>query len=468
MTYCGARLLIVFGLVFCCLGSPCRAQQDPPPPPQNPPPDAPTKPNDPAQNVPPSAGSQSDSPEAISTPPIRAINSAGPLPSGRVSAVQFGPIYLQSVDFLQTFDALSVSGQNGVAWGSFSELKAIIVFDHAFRNSHIAVQYQPRFLVNSGTVSTDASDLSAGWSTVFHLSPRLTASVSNNFDYYSRVGQFENLGLLSDLTTGGVVQSNFLEGGGHFLEDRTELGLQYLVSPRGRFEARPFFQYYESVGVTGSQVIGDSYGAGVNADYGYLLGPTKSITFNYQMEQLHYSKSIPTTMYQTIAVSYSQQLSRTWRFSAGGGAAVSSSSDPNGTTSTPVGRSTEWTENGQFTLIKSFANGSVAFSYYRGQEPGVQITNGFADRYDLSGSRQLTRRLGLNLAVGYYREFLSATNTKGFYASSGLEYELTERWSSTLQYGYKNQRNGGALFQTGDLQYVSFGIRWQPGRRPGS
>lgn len=465
MISCRTEFLIVFCLSFCSLVLPCRAQQDPPPA-QNPPPDATTKPNDPTQ-VPQSAGPQTDSTEAISTPPIRAINGAGPLPSGRVSAVQFGPIYLQSVDFLQTFDALTVSGQNGVDWGSFSELKAIIVFDHSFRDSHIAIQYEPRFLVESGTVSTDASDLSAGWSTVFHLSPRLTALANSNFDYYSRVGQFENLGLLSDLTTGGVVQSNFLEGGGHFLEDRTELGLQYLVSPRGRFEVRPYFQYYESVGVTGSQVIGNSYGFGVNADYSYLLSPTKSITFNYQMEELHYSSSIPATTYQTIAVSYSQQLSQTWRFSAGGGAAVSATNSPSGTTGTPIGRSTEWTENGQFTLIKSFANGSVAFSYYRGQQPGVQITNGFADRYDLSCTRQLTRRLGLNLAVGYYREFLSATNTKGLYASSGLEYAITERWSTNLQYGYKNQRNGGALFQTGDLQYVSFGIRWQPGRRPG-
>jgi len=98
----------------------------------------------------------------------------------------------------------------------------------------------------------------------------------------------------------------------------------------------------------------------------------------------------------------------------------------------------------------------------------VQITNGFADRYDLSCSRQLAPRLGLNVAAGYYGEFSSATDTRGLYATSGLNYALTERWFVNLQYGFKRQENGGATYHTGDLNYVSFGIRWQPGIRPGT
>jgi hypothetical protein len=471
-----SRFFIVLTLVIGFLAPVSRSQQEQEPPPaQNPPTDSSTKPDstkpDTASQNPQQPGSQGENNTAASPPPILAMNSAAPLASGRVSAIQFGPIYLQSVNFLQTGDALTETGQNGTVWGSFSELQAVIVFDRAFRNSHFAVQYEPRLLVENGTVSADASNLNAGWSTVFHLSPRFTASFSNSFNYYSRVAQFDNLSLQADLTTGGLVASNFLEGGGHFLEDRTQLSFQYLISPRSRFEVTPYFDYSKSTGVTGNVstlAIGDSYGFGLTANYGYLLSPTQSISFSYQEEDIHYSQGLSTTNYQTLTATYSQQLTQTWRFSAGGGVVVSSASAFSGTTTTPGKSSSIWTENGQFSLIKVFNKGSLAFNYYRGQQPGLQITNGFADRYDLSCTRQLSQRLGLNLAAGYYREFLSATNTKGLYAAAGLNYSLTDRWFINLQYGFKNQQNGGAIYQTGDLQYASVGIRWQPGLRPGS
>lgn len=468
---------VILCLFTASLAPVSRSQQEQEPPPaQNPPtdpsakPDA-TKPDTAVQSPQTQPSSQGESGNAVSPPPILALNSAAPLPSGRVSAVQFGPIYLQSADFLETVDAITATGQNSTNWGSFSELKAVIVFDRAFRDSHFAVQYQPRLLVENGAVSGDSSNLNAGFSTVFHLSPRFTASFSNGFNYYSRVAQFENLSLQSDLTTGGQVASNFLEGGGHFLDDRTQVDVQYLISPRSRFDVTPYFDYYESTGVTGNVstlAIGSSYGYGLTANYSYLLSPTKSISFGYQGEDIHYSQALSTTNYQTLTATYSQQLSQTWRFTAGGGAVVSSASAFTGTTTTPRQKSSIWTENGQFSLIKVFNKGSVAFNYYRGQQPGLQITNGFADRYDVSCSRQLTSRMGLNLAAGYYREFSSATDTRGLYATGGLNYGLTERWFINLQYGYKKQENGGATYQTGDLNYVSLGIRWQPGIRPGT
>jgi hypothetical protein len=390
------------------------------------------------------------------------MNSASPLPSGRVSAVQFGPVYLQSADFLQTFDAISLSGQPSTTWQSYSVFRAAVVFDRAWRDSHIAVQYQPRLYVIDGVVHTDTADLNAGWSTLFRLTPRLNASLTNGLTYYSRVGQFDNLDLMSDVTTGSLVQSNFLEGAGHYLDDRTELAIKYQLSPRSRIDVTPFFQYYYS---TGTQSIGESYSFGLNAAYGYLLSPTKSISFSYQMQDTHFAQLLPTTTYQTISVSYSQQLSPTWRFSAGGGATTSGSSISNGTSSTPPVHSRQWTENGLFSLIKAFPHSSLSFNYYRGQATGAQITNGFADRYDLSYQSKLTARFALSLGSGYYREFLSATNTSGIYSSAGLDYTLTPRWFLHLQYGYKHQQNGGATYRNGDLQFVSFGIRWQPGQQ---
>jgi hypothetical protein len=460
------RLIIACVLFLVCLVSAGQAQQNPPSPqPSQNPATEPTSTQDPSVQAPaPSAESQSDNSIATSAPPVRTMNGASPLPSGRVSAVQFGPVYLQSADFLQTFDAINATGQPNTTWQDYSIFRATAVFDQAYKHSHVAVQYQPRLLIVDGVVHTDTADLNAAWSTLLPISPRLSVSLNNGLIYYSRVGQFDNLDLMSDITTGALAQSNFLEGGGHFLDDRTDLAFKYQLSARSRFDVTPFFQYYYS---TGTQAIGDSYGFGLNADYGYLLSPTKNVTFIYQIDDTHFSQLIPTTTYQTFAINYAQQLSPTWRFSVGGGATTSGSYLVSATPNTQPTRSAQWTENGLFNLIKTFSNSSLAFSYYRGQAAGVQITNGFADRYDLSFQSKLTPRLGMALGAGYYREFLSATDTSGIYSTAGLDYGLTERWFLQLQYGYKHQQNGGATYQTGDLQFVSLGIRWQPGQRQG-
>jgi hypothetical protein len=453
------RISLAFGL-FISLAQASRAQQDPPPT-QDPGTD-PTKQDAPAP--PPQAPLP---PGAIDTsqtlPPIRSMNGAGPLPSGRVSDVQFGPIYLQSVDLVQSFDAITDAGQTSTVWQYFTLARAEIVFDHVFKNSHFAVQYQPRLMVLNGNLSADTSNLNATWSTAFHLSPRWNASVSNSLSYFDRQGQFDNLDLMADLTTGSLVQSNFLDGTGHFLTDRTDLNMSYEASPRARFGVTPYFEYYKS---TGTQAVGQSEGYGLNATYTYLLSPASSVMVQYQVEDTHFAMSLPTTVYQTVSATYARQLTQTWRFAAGGGLSTSSSSSVGSTT--PGARSTQFTENGLFSLIKTFSNSTLAFNYYRGQGLGLQITNGFAERYDLSYIRHFTRRLDMDLGVGYYREFLSATNTSGLYASGGLAYWLETKWSIDGRYTYKKQENGGLNFTTGKLQYISVGISYQPSRTPGT
>ena len=463
------RVLVAFALLAGCLAQTSRAQQEPPPT-QDPPPtqNPPDTENPPKQDVPanpPQAplppGTADPSP---GSPPIRTMNGAGPLPSGRVSQVQFGPIYLQSLEFLQSFDAINATGQPGTVWDYYSLLRAQIVFDHAFKSSHVAVQYQPRLTVINGNVNVDTGNLNAGWSTSFHLTPRLNASLTNSLSYFNRQGQFDNLDLMADITTGSLVQSNFLEGSGQFLTDRTEFVVVYQTSPRGRFGVTPYFEYEES---SGTQAIGQSLSYGANATYAYLLTPMSSVSLQYQVEDTHFSKFLPTTLYQTVSANYEQQLTPTWRFAVGGGVTTSSSTTSSSTTPPQSTRSTQLTENANFSLIKTFAHATLAFNYYRGQALDVQITNGFADRFDLSYIQHLSRRTEFDLGAGYYREFLSATNTSGFYTSAGAHYWLADKVAVTGRYSYKKQENGGLNYATGKIQYITIGIRWEPGRRPG-
>jgi len=385
-------------------------------------------------------------------PEIRGMNSAAPLPSGRVSPVQLGPLYLQSLSFFQSADAITVSGQPGTNWQSVSTFRTNIVFDHSFKTSRIAVQYEPRLTIVNGAVFTDTSNLNANWTTTFYASPRLNISIDDNLNYFGQQGQFDNLSLLADLTTGTVVQSRFLDGTGHLLSNRVELPISYLVSSRGRLEITPFFEYYQAP----STSISHSRSPGGRISYGYALSATQGIGVSYSVQDTSFSSTLPTNLYQTIAGNYSQILSPTLRFSIGAGATVSSAASAATSAS-----SNQSTVNATLNLIKTFRDSSLSFNYYRGQAAGLQITNGFADRFDLAYDRRLSQHTRFSAAGGYYREFLSATDTSGYFFSGTFGYLLTERWSVVTEYAYKHQENGGAAFQTGNLHYLAAGLRWE-------
>ena len=463
MKYRLLQAFIACALFLWCSTQTVRAQQDPPPQSQEA--DSSQKSDTAAPNSTQSPAAPSESTDANpSTPPIRAMNGAGPLPSGRVSSVQLGPIYLQSADSFQSVIASNSTAQTGTLWHSFSLFRVALVFDQSFKTSHVAVQYQPRLTIIDGTVKADTANLSAAWSTVFRLSPVLKMSLNNTLNYYGQQRQFDNLNLMVDATTGSLVRSEFLEGSGHFLSDRMELPILYQISPRSRVDVTPFFEYYSLSGSTQPARQSERYG--LSASYGYLLGPTKEVGFQYQVEDNHFSKFLllPNTIYQTFSASYSQQLSLTLRFAVSGGITIAQNTQNNPSSGNL--NLTQRTASGSASLIKSFRDASLAFSFYRGQALGLQITNGFADRYDAAYERHLTPRTTFDLGAGYYREFRSATNTSGIYSSLGLGYRLTDKWSLAARYGYKNQKNGGATFASGELHYVSFGVRWEPSRRP--
>jgi len=385
----------------------------------------------------------------LTIPQLRVVTGSGPLPSGRVSPFQLGPIYLKSADFSEFLNAISATNQPSTLVESDTLFRAMIVFDHVFRTSRFTVQYQPRLSIINGRAQTDTSNLDANWTSNFQLSPRLSVGLDNGFNYYGQQGQFDNLSILGDLTSGTLVQSHFLDGAGHFLSERVEAPIRYLLGPRSSVGVIPFFEYYTA---SGSQTVNGSKSPGAEANYSYALSATKSVGLGYSVRHTQFSNALPTTLYQEFTVNYAQQLSPTWRYSLMVGAITASQN----------GQSSQKTASGDFNLIKMFRDSSLAFQYYRGQATGLQITNGFADRFDGSYSKRLSQRMRMNIGIGYYREFLSATNTSGTYVSAQLSYQLSDRWSLQTAYAFKHQQNGGTAYETGDLQFVSFGIRWQP------
>jgi hypothetical protein len=386
---------------------------------------------------------------------VRQMKGANVLPTGRVSSFQFGPIYLQSVDFYQALETISASNMPQTLFESVSIFRADVVFDHAWRTSRLAVQYEPRLTVTNGLAQTSTANLNATWNKLYTLSPRLSLGLKNGFGYYSQQAQFDGLNLEGDLTTGALVQAHFLDGPGHFLNDRSEVDIRYLLSQRNRLDVSPFFEYYSASGGQNLNVT-ESKSPGAELGFSRLLSDTRTIGFGYAVQDTSFGKLLPRTLYQTVNMTYAQQVGPTWRYAMTVGATHAS---------TAIGPSQN-TTTGNLNLIKLFRDSTLAFRYDRGQAVGLQITNGFADRFDTSYERRLIQRTRAVLAAGYYRQFLAVTNTSGIYASVGLNYQIANHWFLQTFYTFKNQKNGGANFATGDLQYASFGIRWEPGWRP--
>jgi hypothetical protein len=386
---------------------------------------------------------------------ILQMNGAAPLPTGRVSSLQFGPIYLQSTDFFQALETINASNQPNTLFQSVSIFRADLVFDQAWRNSRFAVQYEPRLMITNGVVQLSTSNLNADWTSVFAISPRLSIGLKNNFGYFDQQAQFDGLNLQGDLTTGTLVQAQFLDGPGHFLNDRSELDVRYLLSPRNRIDVTPFFEYYNASGAQNLTVT-ESKSPGVELGFSRLLSPTRTIGFGYTVIDTFFGNALPTTLYQTVDMTYAQQVSATWRFAGTAGA----------TRATTAVGPPQTTATGTFNLIKLFKDSKLAFEYTRGNTIGFQVTNGFAELYDVSYQRQLTPRVRFMVGSGYYRQFLAATNASGIFVAPGLTYQIANRWFLETLYTFKNQANGGANFETGSLNYASVGIRWEPGVRP--
>jgi len=452
------RTLLVSIFLSICLSGIARSQQDPSAPKDSQDKDANSqqKSDAPANDAAPAPapagnilGTDSDMLQ------VRQMNGAKPLPSGRVSALQLGPIYLQSADFYQAFETIEASTLPNTLFQSISIFRADFVFDHAWRTSRFAVQYEPRLMITNGLVQTNTANLTATWETLYAVTPQLSIGLKNNFGYYSQQAQFEGLNLEGDLTTGTLVQAQFLDGPGHFLTDRSEVDVRYMLSPRNRIDVTPFFEYYSASGAQ-DLYVNESKSPGAQIGFSRLLSPTRMIGFGYTVEDTIFGNLLPRTLYQTEDVTYAQQVGLTWRYAMTGGVTRAT---------TPIGPP-EITGTGIFDLIKLFRDSKITLEYNRGQQVGLQIANGFAELYDAAYQRQLTPRTKLILAGGYYRQFMAATNTSGLFAGPSLTYQIADRWFLESVYTFKNQQNGGANFASGKLNYGSVGIRWVPGVHP--
>lgn len=391
-------------------------------------------------------------------PQFLQMGKASPLPGGRASALQWGPVYVQSADAYQFADFISLDNPEAIpgAGGGFVRSSATyfqtnVVLDHTFRRARFAIQYQPHLVVYRGQAQYNLSNNVANLNTQFLVSPRLTLYLSDKFAHYSDQALFQELTLQTNFDAGTLVRSNYPVQSGSFTTNYSEIGLTYQINPRSSVTFAPHYTFISTEEVVRATEK-STYGADMR--YSYRLSARSNIGAMYTWQRSIFTRFVPTTDYHTAQLTYSRDLGRRWSF----GGAVGAS------TSTPLEGSGSRTilATGEASLIKEFGTAALAITYARSNDVGTQVSNGFADRYDVSYTKRLSPVVSASLGGGHYTEFLSigTPNTSGTYATTRLNVRLSGSTSLTLLYSFNDQNNAGNLLVSGTRHQIAVGLHW--------
>jgi len=350
---------------------------------------------------------------------VHAVGSSIPLPQYQ-TLLRWGPVYVRTLEFIQSHDQLSnVSGgaQGVFSQGSFnaSVLRASIVYDRMIGQNRLEVEYAPRLTIINGTVGSDYLNQTGSLNWVQALSPRWTLGLSNSVGYFSVRHLYGDYFLDVNTVTAGTVPSSFLDGGGSWLNTNSQVTLAYALSPTSSLSISPNFAYSHISGTINGGAPTNVY------QYGGALNWMKQLTPHRSINAVYYYRVVDS---RGDAVPY---------------------------------------QSGQVGLTQELGPSTV-FSAYIGL-----LSAGFASGRDnaLSGSVQLTRRLGRSIAsIGYYRgmPLFSELASQGFsqWVQGNFRVDLTPRWYWSAQGGYENSMTSKIVDVSGKFASTELGYRITP------
>jgi len=412
-------------------------------------------------------GSQSQSPNPtdspdnpvktpLSTPPqidIRPAGSSSPLPS-YVSFLRWGPLYVRSFEFFQSYDQISnvVNPGGGIFdQGSFnaSIFRTDIIFDKQLRRSRLEFEYSPRLTIVNGQVSNDFANQNANVNYVDQISPRWTIGIGGSVIYDSVRHLYGDYFLDVDAITGSSVPSSFLDGSGSWLTSRATTTLAYAISPTSTLSIAPFYGYGHVGGsINGPQPYSlEQFGGQVR--WVTQFSPTSTIEVSYypQALQLHGT----TVLYQSGDLGYTHQFGLNTNIALFGGVVAEG-----------FASGEQWVFNGSAQIAEEFGKSTASLAYFRGFPLFVELASqGVAQRAEGAYSLRLSQRWYWSARAGYEDSLSSQiVSFSGKYVATELGYYMAKQWSCFFTYGYKVQSGNDPSILVGTRDFYSGGIRW--------
>jgi hypothetical protein len=376
------------------------------------------------------------------------------LEPGVNSPLHLGPVYVGSISgFFLAADNLQFNQTNNTTTSSeeyVGVIRADVNYDKLTKYGRFTVQYLPEIAIVNGVVENNFSNQSVNFSTSRALSPRWTVTAQNSFSYVNGHIIYGNGNLSVNSITGTGLQNPFLQTSQRWLTEGASASFGYKWSSRDQISFTPSFTYQQS---DLSTLPEDTKSFGGAVGWSHMLSLTKSVGLYSNTSYTQFSKTFPTTVYESFGGTFSDRLSRTLVLTVSGGA------------STELGQTRAyWTGSGNFTLSKSFQRSSIALDVARETTTGPFLTNGYTNRADATYSQQLGRRWQAGGGVAYQQQSYTGGRISGTYVTAQTSYRLSPSLNWFVNYARRWQNQNQNVLGTGNVPgaAVSTGITWSP------
>jgi len=381
------------------------------------------------------------------------IGTAGLL-AGSPEGLRWGRLYIPTADVREIIENVGETSTQPSDVLLRTLFETTIIYDRQFGTKRLAVQYNPRLAIADGQVIGDFSNQNTSIDMLLYSRPRWSVSVGDTFQYYYTQQSFEDMYLDLNANTITTLANNFVDSPNRWLSNAAHASISYALSQRSSITIAPEYTYMES-GVGVGFTHGQLYGGEVNWNYRTSL--TQTVGLMYSSQVIHIgatSASSSDTIFQTVAGTWERQVAATWMVRGSLGLTTESSS--------PSPR--QWSYYGNASFAKNFNRSSLGLTYSRGDSfANGFISDQYTDRIDLSYLFQMNRRLSSALGGGYLRQ-VSSGGFDARYANAEVDLLLAPRASlyTFCSYTWKNQSGNDLGLFAGEVQLISFGIRWQP------
>lgn len=375
-----------------------------------------------------------------------------------MSPIHWGHFSIFSASMLGAYDSnytQSMSPQS--AQSTF--FNGLVVYALQHRKTQLDFQYMPTVWAANGNIQSDFTNQAIDGFTSFALSRHWGLQLHDTFRYTPQQFVWMTPAFSPDFISNTASSNPFLLTGQNTLMNVFTAGLDGRLGARNQVS----FAYTETfIRLTPQQneTPGSIYALGDRestsafaATWTRNLSRKDSVNASYSFERMYQRTFGQTTEFQTVSLGYSHLITPTLSLSLEGG--------PGWATSDRgiAGSTTSTTAQGSVALFKSFREGGIAASFTRSNNFVGVISNNYNNRYDLSVSRRLFRRLQGQLGYGYVQQELTTKqrlNSGIGYAS--LAYSLTRNWS--VFGSYDRLTFAGSQIPYPRRTFMGAGIRW--------
>ncbi len=379
---------------------------------------------------------------------------------GTTTPFRWGSFSLGSLEYDNVHDRLRPNNGLPASDLRLSILRTTFLFDRLIGKKRLVLQYVPQVAALNGQVRSNTGfNNSLSFGTIFELSPRLSVTVQDAFAQVHTRQLFPPDVLAADQLGGAVIQNNFLENPGRFIEELFSATVNYKISPRTLLTVSPMYRYARTTNNEANYLAnGHTYEGSVTLTH--AITPRRNIGIVQTGEVVRIvAPAKATARFYTTGLFYGEQLSQTWWVTGRFGAEIVSYSN--------APAASHWMAVGSVTLLKDFSRKAVlAMAVTRGETFNNYVTDRRGDRADVSLGYHLTSRLVWNNGVGYYREIGSDPRIHAKYGATALEYHLSSGLSLFAHFDHRFQASNAPDLLSGTRGTFVFGVRWEPPKVP--